>query len=245
LGKLGELSVNQPLVDLRRPTEIDTEPVGGQAIEPDSTERRLRADAVRNRQRVLAAAAQVFAERGLDVSLDDVADVAGVGVGTVYRRFANKEALLDALFEEKVEGMLDLASEAAAIEDPWEGLVHFIERALEWQACNRGLRQVLLQRELVCAATTRVREALTPIMEEIMDRAKAAGKLRRDVVVNDLPILFTMVGAVSDYVGGSDPDLWRRYTTLVIDGLAASRTSGGHLHDPPSQAAVDAAMGCH
>src|SRR5215207_11651643 len=84
-----------------------------------STIRPLRADAERNRARILAAAAEVFAERGLDVSLDDIAAHAGVGVGTVYRRFPDKEALIDALCEDKIDRAVALADDALEIQDPW------------------------------------------------------------------------------------------------------------------------------
>ncbi len=208
-------------------------------------ERTLRADAARNRQRVLAAAAQVFAERGLEASLDEVAHAAGVGVGTVYRRFPNKEALVDALFEDKVESLLVLAAEAAAFDDPWEGFVHFVEGALESQVCNRGLRDVLLRSDVGCAGASKVRDAVTPILAEIIGRAQAAGRLRPDVVVNDVPMLVTMLGAVADYVGAGDADLWRRYMVLILDGLIADRQTWTPLGSPPSQAVVDAAMtGC-
>jgi AcrR family transcriptional regulator len=205
-------------------------------------ERTLRADAARNRQRVLAAAAQVFAERGLDASLDDVAHAAGVGVGTVYRRFPNKDALVDALFEDKIENMLVLAREAATFDDAWEGFVHFVGRALEWQMRNRGLRDVLLHSDRPCAGAARTREAVTPILTDIIERAQAAGKLRPDVVVNDVPMLVTMLGAVSDYVGVNDPELWQRYMVLILDGLIADRAGWTPLNNPPSRAVVDAAM---
>lgn len=207
-----------------------------------AAEHKLRADAARNRQRILAAAAEVFAERGLDASLDEVAHVAGVGVGTVYRRFANKEALVDALFEDKVENMVVLAREAAAMDDAWEGFVHFVQRALEWQMRNRGLRDVLLHGDFACPGAARTRVAVTPILTGIIGRAQLAGKLRPDVVVNDVPMLVTMLGAVSDYVGTNDPDLWRRYMVLLLDGLIAGRGGWTPLADPPSQAVVDAAL---
>ncbi len=207
-----------------------------------SVERKLRADAARNRQRVLSAAAQVFAERGLDVSLDEVAHAAGVGVGTVYRRFPNKEALIDALFEDKVEHMVVLAREAAAFDDPWEGFVHFIGQALESQMRNRGLRDVLLRSEFGCAGVARTREAITPILATLIERAQQGGKLRPDVVVNDVPMLVTMLGAVSDYVGPNDRELWRRYLVLILDSLVAHRAAWTPLSNPPSQAVVDAAM---
>lgn len=207
-----------------------------------STERRLRADAARNRQRVLTAAAEVFAERGLDASLDEVAHAAGVGVGTVYRRFPNKESLIDALFEDKVENMVVLAREADAFDDPWEGFVYFIERALERQVQNRGLRDVLLRSEFACAGAARTREAVAPILAAIIERAQESGRLRPDVVVNDVPMLVTMLGAVSDYVGPNDAELWRRYMVLILDSLVADRAAWTPLGNPPSQAVVDAAM---
>src|ERR671926_1617013 len=92
--------------------------------------RTLRRDAARNRERLLAAARELFAEHGLDVTLNDIAHHAGVGVGTAYRRFANKEEVIDALFE---EGLQNIASAARdALEDPhaWQGLVSFLERSL-------------------------------------------------------------------------------------------------------------------
>src|SRR5919107_5107373 len=91
-----------------------------------STTRPLRADAERNRARILAAASEVFAERGLDVSLDDIAGAAGVGVGTVYRRFPDKDALIDALFEDKIADVERVAREALDVEDPWEGFESFM-----------------------------------------------------------------------------------------------------------------------
>ncbi len=231
----GDEAISEPLSDT-----ADGELAEVAAIGP--VERKLRADAERNRQRVLAAAAAVFAERGLEVSLDEVAHAAGVGVGTVYRRFPNKEALVDALFDDKVEHMLVLAGEAAAFDDAWEGFVYFVERALDWQVRNRGLRDVLLGSEFGCAAVARTRTAITPILTTIIERAQSSGKLRPDVVVNDVPMLVTMLGAVADYVGPSDPELWRRYMVLILDGLSADRAAWTPLDNPPSEGVVDAAM---
>src|SRR5690242_16787206 len=89
-------------------------------------EKPLRADAERNRQRLLDAARELFAERGLEVTLDDIAERAGVGVGTAYRRFASKDDLIDALFEQELAGIVEIADAAAAHEDAWEGLVYWM-----------------------------------------------------------------------------------------------------------------------
>src|SRR3954447_2696759 len=107
------------------------------------TDRPLRKDAERNRVRIMGAAAELFAERGLGVSLDDVARHAGVGVGTVYRRFPDKELLIDALFEERIESMCGIAAAALDIPDPWDGFVYFFEQGSELQARDCGLKELL------------------------------------------------------------------------------------------------------
>src|SRR5262249_49101238 len=106
--------------------------------------RPLRRDAERNRQRILQAAAEVFTEQGLRATLDDVADRAGVGVGTVYRRFPDKEALVEALFTERLDKLVGFAEQALADPDPWAGLVDLLERAATIMAGDRGLRQILM-----------------------------------------------------------------------------------------------------
>src|SRR4051794_35027271 len=127
-----------------------------------SAARPLRADAERNRERILAAAAEVFAERGLDVSLDDIAAHAGVGVGTVYRRFPDKDDLIDALFEAKIDGAVQLASDALEIEDPWEGLVTFIRGMCAMQAADRGFKDALLSRDRGRDRVAGARERIAP-----------------------------------------------------------------------------------
>jgi len=104
----------------------------------------LRRDAELNRQRILSAAAQVFTDRGLEATLDDVARQAGVGVGTVYRRFADKSALADALFEQRIDALAAMAERAEADADPWRALVSFLHQAAETLAADRGLRQILM-----------------------------------------------------------------------------------------------------
>src|SRR5713101_259096 len=95
------------------------------------TVRPLRRDAERNRQRILTAASEVFNERGLEVSLDEIARCAGVGVGTVYRRFRTKEELVEALFTERIDSVAAIADEALQAPDPWSGLVSFMEQLTE------------------------------------------------------------------------------------------------------------------
>src|SRR6195952_3672740 len=108
----------------------------------ETPERPLRKDAARNRERILGAAGEVFAERGLDVTLDDIARHAGVGVGTVYRRFADKDQLIEALFDRRLEQITELAQQSLAADDAFAGLVGFMTSSLELQAADRGLREL-------------------------------------------------------------------------------------------------------
>src|SRR5690349_18328147 len=98
----------------------------------------LRADAERNRRRLLDAAAELFAAKGLSVGLDEIARHAGVGVGTAYRRFPDKAELIQALFDDRVAQLLALAEAGLADEDPWRGFVGFLDGATELQANNRA-----------------------------------------------------------------------------------------------------------
>src|SRR3974377_1979810 len=107
-----------------------------------AAERPLRKDAERNRRRILDAAAELFMERGLGVTLNDIAHHADVGVGTVYRRFPDKDVLTDAFFEEKIGEIVALAEAALTDPDPWRGLTSFLERGLELQARDKGLKQL-------------------------------------------------------------------------------------------------------
>src|SRR3954451_17247530 len=108
-------------------------------LSPMTTEKPLRADAERNRRRILDAAEELFSVKGLSVGLDEIARHAGVGVATAYRRFPDKEQLVDALFEEHVEALAGVAAAALEHDDPWQGVVRFMEGAVELQVANRGL----------------------------------------------------------------------------------------------------------
>lgn len=179
----------------------------------------LRADAERNRKRIVEAARELFALRGIDITLDDVADHAKVGVGTVYRRFSCKEELIDGVFEQRLEEMIVLAEEALTVTDPWEGLVVFLDRLCEGMSADRGLGEVVLGTDEGCEGIAQVRERLEPFVEKIVLRAKASGQLRSDVEVNDIFPLVGMVSTGAEFTSAVDADAWRRYFTVVLDGL--------------------------
>jgi AcrR family transcriptional regulator len=196
-----------------------------------ASDRPLRRDAERNRLRILQAAREVFADRGLDASLDQIAAHAGVGVGTVYRRFPDKDALIDALFEERIGEIAAAGRRALSASDPWEGLVDFLQQANALLACDRGLRQVLLSRGAHKAE--RAREKIVPIATELVARAQRAGSLRADLDPLDLPVIQLMVSAIADMTREVSPELWQRALTIIIDGLATTRQTPTPLPGKP------------
>ncbi|WP_375477713.1 TetR/AcrR family transcriptional regulator [uncultured Jatrophihabitans sp.] len=195
-----------------RTTRDDSEVVAG---------RPLRKDAARNRALLMAAAREVFAERGLDASLDDIAHRAGVGVGTAYRHFGNKQELASAILREAIGEFALIAEQAAATEDPWQALVGFLEAAAEAQTADRGLREALMGMHLpdqMDEAHSRVSAPLG----KVLDRAKAAGVVRPDTELTDLGMVLLMLCTAADVAADVSPELWRRYLPLLLAGLRSS-----------------------
>jgi AcrR family transcriptional regulator len=187
------------------------------------SERPLRRDAERNRQRILDAARVVFADRGLSGSHDDIAREAGVGVGTVYRRFPDKEQLIDALFEERIREIADVARAATDHPDPWDALVGFLMRTQELQSQDRGLKELVLGGARGAERALAARSLIAPLAGQVLQRAKDAGVVRSDVELTDLPLIQLAVGTIAESSRDIAPDVWRRMMTLVIDGLRAER----------------------
>lgn len=181
--------------------------------------RPLRRDAERNRQRILRAAAEVFTERGLQATLDDVAHRAGVGVGTVYRRFRDKEALVEVLFTERVDTLVGYAEDALAEPDPWTGLTTFLGQAASLISGDRGMRQILMFANYGRGRVDQARARLLPVVSLLIQRAQEAGAVRADLRPTDVPLIQFMCGAAAEYAGHVRPDIWRRYLALLIDGL--------------------------
>jgi AcrR family transcriptional regulator len=186
-------------------------------------ERPLRRDAERNRRRILAAAAQVFTERGLDATLDEVARAAGVGIGTVYRRFPDKESLVSELFRDRIDALVTVAEQACAAPDPWQGVVGYLEYTAAALAGDLGLRQLMMfgtyDRDQVCYA----RDRMSPVVTRLVERAKASGDLRPDFQAADVKMIAFMLASVAEYAAAATPEVWRRYLAMLIDGLRPSR----------------------
>ena len=190
---------------------------------PGTDPRPLRADARKNRERILEAAAVVFARDGLDASLDAVAAEAGVGVGTVYRRFPERQSLINELFEKKIEAFVALAEECEGMDDPFDGLVHFLTEASRMHGEDVGLRELVLGPGVDSDLTDVPRQKLGPIIGGLITRAKANGDLREDFDMLDVPLIEFMLARINDLTRHASPDLWERLLTLVIDGLRPSR----------------------
>ena len=179
----------------------------------------LRADAERNRQRLLAAAKELFATRGLDVTLDDVARHAGVGTGTAYRRFPNKDALIDALMVDRIGEVAAIAEECLQDPDPWRGLTGFFERALALQAADRGLKEVLFSSGRGRERSNHARQQIGPVVTRLVQRALDAGVVRSDLSTTDVPLINFMLLTLVDFGRDVEPELYKRYLAIVIDGL--------------------------
>lgn len=188
---------------------------------PDDCERSraLRKDAQLNRQRILDAARELFAARGLEATLNDVARHANVGVGTVYRRFATKEELLEAIFEDGIDQVVEIAKAALQIEDSWDGFVWFVEHLCELTATDRGLREMVCSKAYGGYRVECARLQLDPHVSQVVQRARDDGYLRPEVTSTDMPILNLLAGTVTEYAGHIEPQLWRRYVALLLDGM--------------------------
>lgn len=213
------------------------------SAELDDAGRPLRRDAQRNRLLILEAAREVFAQQGLDARFDDIARAAGVGVGTVYRRFPSKEHLVEAMFADRMEDLTDLAAKALEHEDPWLGFVEFTWQAAELAACDRGLREVMLSKAFGHGHVAEVKARMVPLITQLVERAQASGQLRPDVVPTDLPLIHQMIGSVVEYTSLVEPHLWRRCLALILDGLRAEPGRSSDLPHPGlDQAEIDEAM---
>jgi AcrR family transcriptional regulator len=179
-----------------------------------------RADARRNRERVLEAAARTFAERGVDAQMDEIAERACVGVGTVYRHFPTKDALMTELVRRKFTAFAAHAREALDVEDPWEALATLLRRNAELMAKDAAVRDALVIGPAAWEAVADARRELVELADQIIRRGQEAGVVRADLTVGDLPPLMCGLGSAMcrPHLGASD---WHRHLEIILDGLRA------------------------
>lgn len=203
----------------------------------------LRRDAERNRRRLLEAARAVLGERGSDAPFEEIARRAGVGIGTLYRRFPTREALIDALFEEKALEYARASEEAIASEDAWEGFARFVERICEMQAEDRGFADVLsatFKSSSAPAVAAAMRDA-NRNSQRLVARARREGVLRHDFAHQDLVWIVIANRAYLEVTRDVAPTAWRRYVALILD--AARTPEGSKLPSPPSKSQLERGLG--
>jgi AcrR family transcriptional regulator len=200
------------------------------------TLRPLRIDAVRNRERLLAAAGKVFEAQGLEASVADIARVAGLGMGTLYRHFPSKEALVEALVTEVLEATLTMAKDAAQWPDG-SGLEHFLEASSAYQAEHLGCLPKLWNTDHALVRTART------LLAGLLSDAQAHGRVRSELTSTDINVVMWSIRGVLETTRTVAPDAWRRHLDILIAGM---RPSGTELtHRSISQNQVDRILSPH
>lgn len=187
--------------------------------EPAALARPLRADAARNRERVIRAARKAFAERGSEAQMEDVARRAGVGVGTVYRHFTTKQALIDAALVARFSEALAGCRGALQIDDPWEAVRAAFTVVATLNADDRCFSGLVAEQLHLSAAVAPVMVHLRAVWGELFARAQRVGAMRGDVGVEDLPALMCALASV--VVRSESASVWQRHLSIMLDGLRA------------------------
>ncbi len=203
-------------------------------------ERTLRADAEQNRERIVKAAQALFAERGIDVTMEEVARCAGVGVATLYRRYPTRADLVAAAFEDKMWMFADGARRAVNDPDPWRGFCRFITNLCAMQSSDRGFNEVLTMTFPKVTGFESARNEAYDATVELIDRAQAAGALRKEFVPEDLIIVLMANAGVVAAAGRAAPRSAPRLIGFLLEAFAAPGT--GNLPPPPSSRQVTRAL---
>lgn len=181
----------------------------------------LRADAERNRKRILDAACELFRTSGLDVALEEVAKRAGVGIATLYRRFPTRGELVAAAFEQMISAYLAVVDRSVTSDDPWAGVVDLVEGLCALQASDAGMRDLLAMSFPDAPEVEQVAAGAQARVEDLLHRAKAAGRLRSDIVAEDLVLIVLGNAEVVARTREAAPESSRRYAGLMLEGLRA------------------------
>ncbi|HEX4751367.1 MAG TPA: helix-turn-helix domain-containing protein [Solirubrobacterales bacterium] len=194
----------------------------------------LRADAARNRERIVAAAVEVFAERGLEASTAEIAARAGVGEATLFRRFPTKDDLITAIVAVMLEDAATVATSCLEEEDPWRGVERFLFEMAERASQDHGITDANKERCMAGPALAGERGRVLDLTSQLVRRAQAADALRDDIAGQDLMFLMGAVASISELpFPGLRPDLWKRYLGIVLDGLRPDSASKLRPGVPP------------
>jgi AcrR family transcriptional regulator len=199
----------------------------------------LRADAARNRERIVAAAIEVFSERGYEASTAEIAARAGVGEATLFRRFPSKDDLITAIVQMMLEEAAAVATSCLEEEDPWRGVERFLYEMAERASQDHGISDANKEQCMASPTLAGERRRVLDLTAKLVKRAQGAGVLRDDVAGQDLMFLMGAVASVSEVpFPGLRTDLWKRYLGIVLDGLrpaCASKLRPG----PPARRLIE------
>jgi AcrR family transcriptional regulator len=179
----------------------------------------MRSDARRNRERVLAAAGDVFADLGLKAQVEEVARRAGVGVGTVCRHFPTKQALVEAVLEAMYEALLADAQHALTLPDAGAAFEAFFVKLAAFQARHRALAEQMANAIDLPMSAQPTRHRLRRAITQLVANAQDAGTIRSDIGPADVAMLFSGVAHSAALAGDLEPMLRQRYLTIILDGL--------------------------
>jgi AcrR family transcriptional regulator len=201
----------------------------------------LRADAARNRERIVAAAMEVFAERGLEASTADIAARAGVGEATLFRRFPTKDDLITAIIGVQFEESAELAESCLEDDDPWRGVERFLYVMAERASVDHGVSGAAKEKCMASPTLAGERRRIIDLTSQLVRRAQKADALRDDIAGQDLMFLMAAVASLAELpFAGLRADLWKRYLGIFLDGLrpeAATKLRPG----APSRKVIEAA----
>lgn len=194
----------------------------------------LRADAARNRERIVAAATEVFAERGLEASTAEIAARAGVGEATLFRRFPTKEDLVTAIVAVQLEDAAAVAASCLEEDDPWRGVERFLYEMAAKASQDHGVSDAVKERCMASPALAAERGRVLDLTSQLVKRAQKDEVLRDDVAGQDLMFLMAAIGSLGELpFPGLRPDLYKRYLGIVLDGLRPDGASRLRPGAPP------------
>jgi AcrR family transcriptional regulator len=194
----------------------------------------LRADAARNRERIVAAATEVFAERGLEASTAEIAARAGVGEATLFRRFPTKEDLVTAIVAVQLEDAAAVAASCVEEDDPWRGVERFLYEMAAKASQDHGVSDAVKERCMASPALAAERGRVLDLTSQLVKRAQKDEVLRDDVAGQDLMFLMAAIGSLGELpFPGLRPDLYKRYLGIVLDGLRPDGASRLRPGAPP------------
>jgi AcrR family transcriptional regulator len=189
------------------------------------TDRKRRRDAQENYERLIEVARRAFARQGVAASLEDIAREAELGIGTLYRHFPDRNALIQAIYEERVSLVLRMIEEAALESDAWEAFTNYLEKVLTLQQEDWGMSELFVRAPVSDRRRAEVSRKLRSGTDQLLERAKDAGHLRKDFEMADLSALFWSFGPVIEATAKSAPGVWRRHLRFFLDGLRAENAT--------------------